>query len=93
MHPYIITHAKVATNFGMLGQFWSRNDAMGCHYIMVEADIHLRLVLTSILDIYNVLESLLCCLNGIWGHPYILIPAKLAPGFGIWVTCGLKMMP
>jgi hypothetical protein len=30
--------------YGLLGQFWSRNDAIGCHYIMVEADIHLRLV-------------------------------------------------
>jgi hypothetical protein len=41
----------------------------------------------------KVLEPLVCCLKGIWVHPYILIPAKLAPDFGIWVTCGLKMMP
>ncbi len=35
--------------FWDLGQLWSGNDAIGCHYIMVEADIHLRLVPTSIL--------------------------------------------
>ncbi len=60
---------------------------------MVEADIHLRLLPTSILDIYNVFEPLECCLKGIWVHPYIVIPAKLSPDFEIWVTCGVKMMP
>jgi hypothetical protein len=60
---------------------------------MVETDIHLRLLPTSILDIHNVLESLVCCLADIRVHPYIVIPAKLAPDFGIMVTCGLKMMP
>jgi hypothetical protein len=58
VHPYIITQAKVAPNLGIFGQFWSGNDAIGYHYIMVEAEIHLRLVFTSILDIYNVLELL-----------------------------------
>jgi hypothetical protein len=60
---------------------------------MVEADIHLRLVPTSILDIYNLPESLVCCLKGIWVHSNIFIPVKLAVDFVIWVTCGLKMMP
>jgi hypothetical protein len=60
---------------------------------MVEADIHLGLVPTSIADIYNMFELLVCCLTGIWEHPYTIIQAKLAPDFGIWVTCGLKMIP
>jgi hypothetical protein len=79
VHPYIITQAKVAPNFGILGQLWSGNNAIGCYYIMVEADIHLRLVHNSILDIYNVLESLICCLKGIWVHPYIVIPQENGP--------------
>jgi hypothetical protein len=37
---------------------------------MVEADIHLRLVPTSIADIYNMFELLVCCLTDIWEHPY-----------------------
>jgi hypothetical protein len=49
--------------------------------MMVEADIHLRLLPTSILDIYNVLESLVCCLKGLWVHPYTVILGKLAPDF------------
>ncbi len=93
VHPYIVTQVKVAPNIGISGHWWSGNDAIGCHYIMVEADTHLRLLPKSILDIYNVLEPLVCCPRGIWVHPYIIIPAKLAPDFGIWVTCGLKMMP
>jgi hypothetical protein len=60
---------------------------------MVEADIHLRLLPTSILDINNVFEPLVFCLKGIWMHPCIIITAMLAPDFGIMVTCGLKMMP
>jgi hypothetical protein len=67
VHPYINTQAKVAPNFGMLGQLMSANGAIGCHYIMVEADIHLRLLPTSIIDIYNVIESLVC-LGHLWSE-------------------------
>ena len=56
-----------------------------CHNVMVEADIHLRLLHTSILDIYKVFEPLLCCLKGIRVHPYTITPAKLAPDLGIQV--------
>ena len=49
---------------------------------MVEADINLRLLHTSILDIYKVFESLVCCLKGIWLHPYTVTPVKLAPDLG-----------
>jgi hypothetical protein len=48
---------------------------------MVEADIHLRLVTTSIADIYNMFELL--GLTNIWEHPYTIKQAKLAPDFGI----------
>ncbi len=37
---------------------------------MVEADIDLRLLHTSILYIYKVFETLVCCLEGIWVYPY-----------------------
>ena len=49
---------------------------------MVEADIHLRLIYTSILDIYKVIVLLVCCLKGIWVHPYTITPAKLVPDLG-----------
>ena len=48
----------------------------GCHHVMVEADIHLKQLHTSILGIQKVFEPLLCCLNGIWVHPYTITPAK-----------------
>jgi hypothetical protein len=42
-------------------------------------DIHLRPVHASILNIYKVFEPFICCLKGIWVHPYTVQPAKLAP--------------
>jgi hypothetical protein len=59
---------------------------------MVEADIHLRLLPKSELDIFKVFEPLTCCLKGIWVHPYTDTQAKLAKDFGL-VTCGVEMMP
>jgi hypothetical protein len=52
---------------------------------MFEADIHLRLLHTSILDIYKVFEPLVCCLKDIWLHPYTITLAKLPPDLGIQV--------
>ena len=49
---------------------------------MVEADTHLRPLHTSVLEIYNVFELLVCCLKGIWVHPYTVTQAKLAPDLG-----------
>jgi hypothetical protein len=49
---------------------------------MVEADIHFIPLHTSILDIYKVFETLVCCLKGIWVHPYSFTLARLAPDLG-----------
>ena len=73
---------QVAPRFGDSG---SLEEWKCCHNLMVEADIHLRLLHTSILDIYKAFESLVCCLKGIWLHPYIITLAKLPPDLGIQV--------
>ena len=52
---------------------------------MFEADFYLRLIHTSIVDIFKVFELLVCSLKGIWVHPYTATPAKLAPDLGIQV--------
>ncbi len=52
---------------------------------MVEADIHLRPLHTSILGMYIVFGPLVCCLKSIWVHPYTITPAKLALNLGIQV--------
>jgi hypothetical protein len=52
---------------------------------MDEADIPLRPLHTSILDIYKVFETLVCCLKGIWLHPYTLTLAKMPPDLEIQV--------
>ncbi len=63
-----------------------------CHYIMVEADSHLKLLPQSILDIYI----------SIWTHWYAAhrhtvaalhsYPPYLAQILGFWVTYGVEMM-
>jgi hypothetical protein len=52
---------------------------------MFEADIHLRPLHTSILDIHKVFEPLVCCLKDIWLHRYTAKLAKLPPDLGIQV--------
>jgi len=55
------------------------------HYIIFEADIHLRPLHTNVLDICNVFEPVVCCLKGTWVHSYTIPPAKLAPDLGMQV--------
>jgi hypothetical protein len=74
LHPYTVTPAKLPPALGSQ-----------CHNIMFEADIYLRLLHTSIVDIYKVFEPLVCCLKGIWVQPYSITPAKLPPDLGIQV--------
>jgi hypothetical protein len=51
VHPYIIPPATLAPDYGNMVPLWSGNE-------MVEAEIDLRLLPTSILDIYIVFEVL-----------------------------------
>ncbi len=69
---------QVGPRFGKSGSLeeWKR-----CHNVMFEADIHLRPLHTSILDIYKVFELLVCCLKGIWLHPY-RYTGQVGPRFG-----------
>ena len=67
---------QVGPRFGKSG---SLVEWKWCHNIMFEADIHLGPLHISIAYIYNVFEPLVCCLKEIWGHPYTVTPAKLAP--------------
>ena len=73
---------QCAPRFGDSG---SLEEWKWCHNVMTEADIHIRALHTSVLYIYKVFEPLLCCLKGIWLHPYTVTPAKLAPDLGIQV--------
>jgi hypothetical protein len=74
--PYTVTPATSTPNLGILGRLWS---VKWCHYVSVKADIHLRLIPTSLLDMNRVFQLLLCCLKGIWVHFHTITPARLAP--------------
>jgi len=62
------------------------------HYIMVEADSHLRLLPKSIWDIYKVFEHIDMLSIDVWLSLTWLYPHYLAQILGYWVTCGVKMM-
>ncbi len=50
---------------------------------MVEADIHFRLLHTSILDIYKVFGPLVCCLKGMhMVAPLYHYTSQVGPRFG-----------
>ncbi len=50
---------------------------------MVEADGHLKLLPTSILDIYKVVEHIDIFFMGIQYQPYTVIPTLLGSDFGV----------
>ncbi len=54
---------------------------------MFDADSHLKLLPTSILDIYTVFEDIDMLSIGIQYHPYTVIPTLLSLDLGFWVTC------
>jgi hypothetical protein len=60
---------------------------------MVEADSHLKLLPTSILDMYKVFEHIDMLYICIKYQPYTVIPTLLL-GSNFWVQgqCGVKMM-
>ncbi len=45
---------------------WSLVESKLCHYIMVETDIHLKLLPTYTLDMYKVFEHVHMLSMGIW---------------------------
>jgi hypothetical protein len=57
---------------------------------MFEADSHLKLLPTFILDMYKVFKHIDMLSIGIQYHPYTVIPTLLSLDLGFWVTCGVK---
>jgi hypothetical protein len=54
---------------------------------MFEADSHLKLLPTSILDMYKVFEHIDMLSIGLQYHPYTVIPTLLSLDLGFWVSC------
>ncbi len=50
---------------------------------MVKADSHLKLLPTSILDTYQVIEYIYMLSMGIQYHPYTVLPTLLGSDFGV----------
>jgi hypothetical protein len=52
------------------------------HFVKVDTDSHLKLLPTSILDIYNVIEHIDMLSMGMQYHLYTVIPTLLGSDFG-----------
>jgi hypothetical protein len=64
-----------------------------CHYVLVEADSHLKLLPNSKLDIYKMFEHIDMLSMGIQKQPYTVIPTLLGSDFGaLGHLCGVEMM-
>jgi hypothetical protein len=60
---------------------------------MVEADDHLKLLPTSILDMYKVFDHIDMLSTCIQYQPYtIILTLLLGSDLEYWVTCGVEMM-
>ena len=69
-------------------RFWGTGslvESKWYHYVMVEADSHLRLLPTSIWDIYKVFEHIDMLSIDVWLKPYTVtvIPTVLGSDFGV----------
>ncbi len=66
-------------------RFWGSESLVEsklCDYVIVEADSHLKLLPTSILDIYKVFEHIDMLSIGTQYHPYTVLPTVIGSAFG-----------
>ncbi len=76
-------------------RFWGSGslvESKWCDCIMVEADSHLKLLPTSILDIYTVIEHIYMVSMDIQYQPYTVIPTLLGSDFGVLGHFRVKIM-
>jgi len=79
----------LGSDFGVLGQLWSQNDA-------IMSWLRLTATSNSFPHPYNTytkcLSTLVCCALAFGSSLTQLYPPHLAQILGFWVSCGVKMM-
>ncbi len=95
VHMHTISALQSYTHPTSWLRFWDSGslvESKWCDYVMVEADSHLKLLPTSILDIYKVIEHIDMLSMGIQYHPYTVTPTLLGSDFGVLGHLWVKMM-
>jgi hypothetical protein len=82
MSCYYHSHLIIPYFTPILG-FWVNCEVKMMSYVMVETDSHLKLLPTSILDIYKVFEHIDMLSMGIQNQPYKVTPTLLGSDFGV----------
>ncbi len=84
IHMHMVAAFLHSYTHPTLLRFWgsgSLDESKWCDYVMVEADSHLKLLHTSILDIYKVFEHIDMLSICIQYQPYTVIPTWLGSYF------------
>ncbi len=63
---------------------WSLVESKWCHYVLVVADSHLKLLPTYTLDIYKVFKYVDMLSMCIQQQPLTVIPTLIGSDFGVW---------
>jgi hypothetical protein len=82
MHTVAALHSFTHPTWLQFWGTWSLVESKWCNFVMVDADSHLELLPTSILDIYKVIEHIDMLSMGIQYMPYTVIPTLLGSDFG-----------
>jgi hypothetical protein len=83
-HTVAALHSVTHPTWLRLWGMWSLVELKWCIFVMVDADGHLKLLPTSILDTYKVIEHIDMLSMGIQYQPYTVIPTLLGSDFGVW---------
>ncbi len=92
LYELLLSFLSDYPNWPRLWGSGSLEESTWCDCAMVEADSHLKLLSTSILDIYKVFECIDLLSMGIQYQLYTVLPTLLGSDFGFWVTFRVKMM-
>jgi hypothetical protein len=91
MHMVAALHSYTHPTWARFLGSWSLVESKWCHYSRVDADSHLKLLPTSILDITKCLSPSICCPLAYDSSLTQLYPPYFAQILGYVVTCGVKM--
>ncbi len=99
-HWYAVSRHTVAALYSYTHPTWLRFWGFGshvkskrCHYVIVQAESHLKPLPPYILVYKKCLSTLICCFKAYSCSLIQLYPPYLAQILGFWVTCQVKKMP
>ncbi len=82
-HMAVASNSHTNSTWIIFGGSGSLVESKWCHYVMVKAHSHLKLLPASILDICKVFEHIDIQFWGVWLQPQTVLPTLLVSDFGV----------